>query len=517
MLTHLSYHILDFKVEEIIHPQTAELTERIIGLELGDAFYGSNLRGRKETFDNHRAMLRHAAQHGRLHLDHPVYRNFKHSMANSERGLKNLPDYLNTIQSPEKCVHFITDVQQMETAGFECIQERQAQFRETNAPDVVFGGAIDSFFVCNNNKQVLNTLLTLQAHPHLQPETWFYEIDQEEPFSPPANIPFFIIKPSNESLGEGVLLVPNHELLSTLQALKNREPLASHLGNTDYYQHHPEVKLLIQRFYPGKTVSHDKKNYRPTGRAVFAVVRHKDEISVEILDIFWKLPSNAIQSDMPAARESISYCKPSSFNAQAQAVVGQISLSNEEYPAVKNALQDYLLALSQCLYGMDLHDYVQTLYEAKKFNEISYYLKHCSRTRVQRLDQAFIDIILEANKEAAHFFLVEQAKTYALAWHLNHKNTFLAKWLQDNLKQLGPDLLADLKQFLTTSAGSMQEAPILNKQEIAEHYQCLLSTIHSLEENKQATKSTLYHSESSAVLPNKDLEESESREYSFPS
>jgi hypothetical protein len=464
MPTELSYHIADFKIGD---------NNEIKILELGNAFYGSNLLERNATFNNHEAMLKHAAQYGSLEIKFPVFRSFSHSMKNdtiSEISV-SLRKFYNASTPVNPKIYLIKDSALMLTAGVEFIQEQHDEFLEKGNTDILFDGAIDTFYLCDRNKRILNKILQLNELEHYQPETWFYELASSEDFVPPSNIPFFIIKPMNESLGKGVLLVANEDLLALLKALKMGSDFLKQVGDIGYYRTESKGKVLIQRFYPGKTIVHQGQSYFPTARAVFAVVKQNDDLVADIIDIFWKLPIHSIQSDLPTASESVSY------SGDLSSVQSQISLETDDYELVKKELKEKLAVLSRAIYRYDVKSYLFKLYETEQFSEIKYYLDHCATQRVRALDQELISLILAVDEKKAKAFLVTQAKYFAFPWHLNFKNICLKTWIEENLTQLEPSLLIDLQEFFNHNKKTIAAAPRNDRQEVMEYCDVFLTNI----------------------------------------
>ncbi|ARG98072.1 hypothetical protein [Legionella micdadei] len=488
MPTEISYHIADFKVDDEIKI-----------LELGNAFYGSNLSERAQHgVDNKAAMLKHAAQFGPIELIFPELRSFRHSRIRWETSDWELPQYLRTMPIPTnpKQIHFVDDCF-MEPV-MECIQEKHDAYLEQGKnSQLVFDGAIDTFYLCDRNKRIFNTLLDLNGLKPIQPETWFYQLDSAEPFIPPSNIPFFIVKPMQESLGKGVMLVANKELPALLEALKTGANYAKDVGDIDYYARSKNRGILIQQFCPGKLIQHNGKLFRPTARAVFAVVREGNQTYIDILDIFWKLPKTAVQSETPIPEQSVSY------SGNSNQVISQISVEKSTYQAIESALREKLMALSTAIYNYDIKSYLFKLDEKKQHDEIRYYLDNYGHVRVRRLDQEFVKLILAIDENKAKRFLVEQAKHFALPWHLEFKNLFLKKWIQDNLAELDPELLMNLREFFSKSKEALAGSGRADEEEVLKEYTSFIEQIDALlalKEKKQEAQAPSFKQSSTQTF-----------------
>ncbi|KTD26301.1 MULTISPECIES: hypothetical protein [Legionella] len=471
MPTEISYHIADFKVDEEIKI-----------LELGNAYYGSNLSERaRHGFDNKATMLKHAAQYGPIELTLPETRSFRHARYRwDDDNNWELPQYLKEIPTPSnpKQIHLVDDC--FTHTIMDCIQETHDAFLEQGKDShLVFDGAIDTFYLCDRNKRIFNKLLDLNGLKHIQPETWFYQLDSATPFIPPAHISYFIIKPMQESLGKGVMLVANADLPALLKALKTGTKYVKDVGDIDYYEQSKNKDILIQQFCPGKVIHHNGKPYRPTARAVFAVVRDGDQTRVDILDIFWKLPQKSVQSECATPGESVSY------SGNSTEVVSQISLEKSDYQAVEGALKEKLMALSTAIYHDDIKSYLFKLNETKQLDEIRYYLDNYGHVRVRRLDQELVTLMRSVDDNKAKRFLVEQAKSFALPWHLEFKNLFLKKWIQDNLAQLGLVLLNDLREFFEKNKASLDGSTRKDKEEIIQESTFFIEQIDALLTRKE--------------------------------
>lgn len=465
MLEEISYHIVDFKVQD----------ENLILLELGNALYGSNLSERNQTFNNTKAMLKHAAHLGTLNQTNPVSRSLKHSKTNMDYDYE-MPSFLKKIKSPESPVIFLIDDASFTSDPLhEYIQELHDELKEKGATTkVVFDGTIDSFYLCDRNKRIFRELLLLNGLQDFLPETWYFDPEIENTFEPPADIPFFIIKPMNESLGKGVMLVPSENIQALLQALKTNSRFSASVGDIDHYYGKKDKKVLIQRFYPGNAIQYLGKTYCPTGRAVFAVVKKEDSLAVDILDIFWKLPLTPLLNNIPAKDSSVSYAGRDSK------IKSKISLEASTYNKIKLALKEKLTTMSVAIYRFDIKSYLSKLYETEKINEINYYLDNYSHVRVQRLDEELINLILSVDKERANTFLVQQSKRFAFPWHLKFINACLKKWVMNNLTELSHGLLSDLLTFFKEQKNVLEDSPWNDKEEKIEEYTIFIEKIESI-------------------------------------
>lgn len=457
----ISYHIVDFKVDDNIKI-----------LELGNAFYGSNLSERSAVFNNNEAMLKHAALYGTVKIKTPVYRSFRHFSANSEMDSEPYAFLKEQTgpSSPEIIV--VDDALLMLSAGMEYIQELHDAFMAEGSNDrIVFDGTIDTFYLCDRNKRIFNKILELNNLQQFQPETWCYDPGSPEPFIPPVDIPYFVIKPMKESMGKGVMLVANQDVLPLLEALKTGSEFPQKVGDRDYYLRSQNKQVLIQRFYPGKLLEYNSLFYRPTARAVFAVVKKDDALSVDILDIFWNLPEKPAYDRIPAASDSISY------GGHSSEVRSQVSLEKNDYEQMEKVLKEKLLAVSSSIYNQDIKGYLLKLQETKQLDEISYYLDIYSHVRVARLDEEFISLILSVDEKKARAFLVGQAMDFALPWHLNYKNICLKTWVEVNLAQLEPRLLKDLLDFFKNNKQTITGSGTKDKEIIIREYDFFINRI----------------------------------------
>lgn len=112
----------------------------------------------------------------------------------------------------------------------------------------------------------------------------------------------YVIKPTDGSCGKGIVFVRKNELAAMLQSLfqdssalaKMRQKSWHTFGfwTTDRSSH-----FIVEEYVPSKILMIDGKPYDPTMRIVFAMNFSGENIKIDILGAYWKLPGKPLTAN----------------------------------------------------------------------------------------------------------------------------------------------------------------------------------------------------------------------------
>jgi hypothetical protein len=439
-VTQLSYHICDF---------IQDANGRIYVLEFGDAYYNSSFEGRLEFSKvNVKAKIDE-------HINRTGVLKHRWNTIRSLRQVSNLRRYFEDLDAPEDAPADPNRQQVTVVMGerdglhMEEIQELAAQNKVTQAqvlPVIIMNGSSDTMFAINRDKKMLHTLLSLNGLSELQPRTWYFDCQPNSVFVAADDITHFIIKPTDESLADGILIVAKEDLTIVLNAiaLQNTTSLTPaqaelYKENINFYKN-KNKNLLIQELCLSETIS----NHYAAGRAVFAVIQEDGKLRIDMLDLFWQL---AVE---PAQAEKLTFSSVISAKARFHPKFNcWPSMTPAEKASLEPELTNTLSKIMQAASAMDIHDMVMKLAEQNRKTDIEYLLKHNSRFRVERLDQQYIAIISQINLPLAQQYLLEQAQYYLLGHHLVFaQDGALAQWLETGAANLSVKSKTQLQAFI---------------------------------------------------------------------
>lgn len=493
-ITQLSYHICDF---------LEDTHGRLYVLELGDAIYNSSFRGRYEfsgvdvkakIFQHCEALFNHKDEYVR-------FRNEKHA----QRRMKYFSDEEDT-KKPDTSKPTIIAVKEDSNDNHdyhvEYIQELTAQMKKLPQSEAAFilNGVTDILWLCNFDKRVLNTVLSLNNLSDLQPRTWSYECSLENTaFEIPADINYFVIKSTNASLAEGMLVVPKEDLLLVLTAIAHRDiaqlpedKRASYEVGIKYYSkksYSPQLKhqnLLIQELCFSKTKARRNKEnnlsyHHAVGRAVFAVIEEEGKTRIEMIDLCWQLAIAPENQDHPTFHSNVS--SKSEKNSEP-------SFTAEEKQRIEPKITTILTTIYTAAKKLDIRTYLLSLYSKNKIADIEYILKLYSHIRIDCLDQDLISTLTTVNPKLTERYLINQAKYFLLPHHLEFtQDQVLEQWLNTHAANFTTEVKSDLKKYIEDDAGDLKA---LNIKEINVPYRERMERLtNKLQEVKQSYAQSL--------------------------
>lgn len=465
--TQLSYHICDFIVTD---------TGQIILLELGNAIHLSNFEGRRTHNGVHveKEILKHARTKAFITERWPVLRSQLHMRAIQRYFADDDCARLNGGDKSSKEQMELVSPSTRHHYHLELTQELRAKnaFLKNNL--MVLDGAVDMLFVCDRNKRLLHSFLSLNNLQKYQPRTWYYNTQSFEPFNVPPGISYFVIKESNGSLAEGTFLCPVKDILTVLNAIKLKspklapgyEPIVLHYCAEDGY-----ANVIIQEFCPGRKID----GYQATARAVFAVYKtgasHNLVVKAEIIDMFWQLALKPAVSAEPVYEEYISakgYQQPKHNCWPSMSVLDHSNIEKQLLPILEE--------IANTAYRkMDIKEYLLTLYRNNRMEDLDYYLSFYPHIRIDRLNETLCNLLISV--ESGKLFLLEQAQYYALPFHLNFPQRDLRKWLVHNIEvyQETPALLYNLLSFLREQLNNIKDLKEIKALALEDKYQAYVA------------------------------------------
>jgi hypothetical protein len=458
-ITQLSYHICDFLQDD---------NGRLYILEFGDAYYNSSFNGRLQfsKIDTRNKLIpEHIATLGKIKHKFESMRSMRHAM-------KLMRYYEDDDFSQEEApvinqqeIHIIIGTDDGYT--MKDIQESYAHNKTQTSltpPAIILSGSNDMMFLINRDKRILNTMLSLNGLNTLQPRSWNFDCKPDVVFVAADDVTHFVIKPTDRTLSEGILVVAREDLTLVLNAITHQDisqftpaQLELYKEGIIFYAKAMHKNLLIQELHLGKTVTFDHGAgpvaHHTAVRAVFAVIQEDEKLNVEIVDIFWQLamaPANPQQLTNASVISTKARQKPT-FNCWP-------SLDAADKESIESKLLPMLKNIMQTANTMDVRSYVLTLAQQNKTADIEYFLKYYGRIRVNRLDQEYIDAISKINLPLAQQYLLEQVQDYLLGHHLQFvQDKVLEQWLVSAVPTFSPELITQLREFIKLELTHVEE------------------------------------------------------------
>lgn len=133
-----------------------------------------------------------------------------------------------------------------------------------------------------------------KSYPKVYTENLAREIIQDIPGK------IYVIKPINASLGNGVIIIEQHNLDQTLRLIlqDNNQELPAHLEHDISYSHWKKDTnniFLVEEFVVSKPITVEKQIYDPTMRVIFVVYNDLGIVNIKFLGAYWKLPAKSLQ------------------------------------------------------------------------------------------------------------------------------------------------------------------------------------------------------------------------------
>ena len=136
---------------------------------------------------------------------------------------------------------------------------------------------------------------------------------------------FYIIKPLVGRQSRGIVLVNGKDLDSTLKTIL-KKPIKNYRnqkkkGSSFEWKDYEFDKFIVEEFIESKQILKNGQPYDPTLRLGFIISQNNGEISVNVINAFWKFPPQSLNADCdPAAKhitKSLIGIKEPALNADA--------------------------------------------------------------------------------------------------------------------------------------------------------------------------------------------------------
>lgn len=130
------------------------------------------------------------------------------------------------------------------------------------------------------------------AHKNYTP-TLAYEITEK------ITSPLLVVKPTNASLGRGIVVIEPQQLDALLHIILKQKPSIYEHGdhNLSYWAGDREKFFIVEEFVSSKTIYVDSKPYDPTMRVAFVIFNKSGSLNINFLDAYWKLPSQSLNEN----------------------------------------------------------------------------------------------------------------------------------------------------------------------------------------------------------------------------
>ncbi|MBX9586107.1 MAG: hypothetical protein K2X50_02505 [Gammaproteobacteria bacterium] len=170
-----------------------------------------------------------------------------------------------------------------------------------NNPSIILQ-ASDSFIACKGDKFWLSQFQK-QVSTKALPQDFIIDLGNHNPATLNINLEkFYVIKPTDASGGDGVLVVRGIHLIALLSAIKHKnhneipEALLTDqkfIAGFDYLIKRISNLLVVQEYAPADLITVENEEFCPTGRLLFTVKQFDDNrVVVEVIpnSIYFKLP-----------------------------------------------------------------------------------------------------------------------------------------------------------------------------------------------------------------------------------
>ncbi len=202
-------------------------------------------------------------------------------------------------------------------------------------PNTLVLGEVTTAFV--KNKHATNALFNDSRFAPYKPK--FKEYSTKYNATLAATIindlqaPLMVIKPLYAALGQGVIIVAQKDLDTTLKLiLASKKQLGRFGGDTSYshWARNKDALFVVEEFVPSKTIYVHAKPYDGTMRVTFMLSNKAGRAGLAFLGAYWKLPAQPLDMEGSLNEKHKSNMKASRVSS---AVV-----SDEDFVSVKKQL-----------------------------------------------------------------------------------------------------------------------------------------------------------------------------------
>lgn len=148
-------------------------------------------------------------------------------------------------------------------------------------------------------------------------------------------INYYVVKPVNGSMGQGILFIQAKDLLKTLMyVLKKGKNNKNKDKDLSYWAKNKSSYCLVEEFVPSKTVIADGIPYDPTMRVIFVLCYDNNVPRIDILGAYWKTPPLALNEVGKFIEKHKSHAAKQKYSA--------LPVDPEDYKKVTEIMQQFM-------------------------------------------------------------------------------------------------------------------------------------------------------------------------------
>lgn len=149
------------------------------------------------------------------------------------------------------------------------------------------------------------------------------------------NVNYYVIKPVNGTMGQGILFVKDKDLQKTLSfVLRNGKKNKTKDKNLSYWLTNKSNYCLVEEFMASKTVIADGIPYDPTMRVIFVLCYDNNVPRIDILGAYWKTP--------PLALDEVGRFIDKHKSHSAKQKYSALPVDPEDYQKVTEIMQQFM-------------------------------------------------------------------------------------------------------------------------------------------------------------------------------
>lgn len=160
--------------------------------------------------------------------------------------------------------------------------------------------------------------------------------------------PFYVIKPLVGRQSRGVILVDEKNLDSTLKKIFKKIPAykkSKKINSRFDWGNYEYDKFIVEEFIESKQIFKNEKPYDPTLRLGFIIILNNGEMSINVINAFWKFPPKSLTDDCDLTEKHITKSligiKEPALNADAQDLIQVRNILNSMLPKLYEKLMTF--------------------------------------------------------------------------------------------------------------------------------------------------------------------------------
>jgi hypothetical protein len=132
---------------------------------------------------------------------------------------------------------------------------------------------------------------------------------------------YYIIKPINSGMSNGVIMTSSDELGNVLRRILKKRPGPKKIGATfnyrptdtltySYWDGDKNKEFIVEEYVTSKDIIVKGKKYDPTMRVVFVIHNDQGVITINFLESWWKIPPFALKDKVSLTERHVSKYRP---------------------------------------------------------------------------------------------------------------------------------------------------------------------------------------------------------------